>query len=706
MQGDLPSDRGQERDASVDMPVATADGGLARTPEDASASDIEDDVVLWRGGDAEIFVGAPVDAREGGLHPPVFVLPASFVVSHSPMFGTEPDLTARLQGAYDPLLVDLDGDGLLDVVLSDGGKSLSCFAQSKAGAFRALHGIDMGPRYRFDLVKVADVNADGLGDIVLVRYPDENGWYHAELAVHWQRSEGFRDEPDVRMAFLPAASDDSSTCVRTYALSIDDMDGDGRPDILALSAVAQRTSISCSYSQGFAQIFTQAADGSFSATTTLSPRSSPSTCVICAVELVTGDLDNDGRKDLVILQDAAGAGAGIPLHGHEVLVYPRDAEGFGDAPSQVLKMNQFLRFVELADVNRDGRLDILVRPGEWDQSAGTVDLSSTVPGLSGAFLQTADGTFDAARALVLDDPPADGWASKATRPQTTTWMPKDTNTKSDPLGIAVRDLDGDGDADLVVERKSAPEGLFHQWSGLFATRPDLEVQSLFPDLLAVAKKSTLITFSETSNSKSIGYCDNRLATRVADMDGDGMDDVVAAYAPCAPNQTPDPVTGWYSPDGFKANTYTDLRIHRQRVPARRLAVEIQESKVMLPEGLLKIRATVRNLSQQPAAGVHVRVQAAEAPFIFSYTLDMLANEYEKLADYARESIMKSEAQIKGSRLGPDILIPQIGPGETIPLSISIPVALTRYLETYALFVLVDPEQNTNLLYRRRFDFIH
>jgi hypothetical protein len=33
------------------------------------------------------------------------------------------------------------------------------------------------------------------------------------------------------------------------------------------------------------------------------------------------------------------------------------------------------------------------------------------------------------------------------------------------------------------------------------------------------------------------------------------------------------------------------------------------------------------------------------------------------------------------------------------------VALVRYLQAYALFILVDPDQSTNLIYRRRFDFI-
>ena len=51
------------------------------------------------------------------------------------------------------------------------------------------------------------------------------------------------------------------------------------------------------------------------------------------------------------------------------------------------------------------------------------------------------------------------------------------------------------------------------------------------------------------------------------------------------------------------------------------------------------------------------------------------------------------------------LIPQIDPKETIPLSINIPVTLVSDLRAYALFVLVDPDQSTNLLYRRRFDFI-
>jgi hypothetical protein len=189
------------------------------------------------------------------------------------------------------------------------------------------------------------------------------------------------------------------------------------------------------------------------------------------------------------------------------------------------------------------------------------------------------------------------------------------------------------------------------------------------------------------------------------MDGDHRDDVAVAYSPCAPNWPADPTTGKYPYEGFKPNTYTLIQVYRQRMPERLFAVQVQESAVAPTERVLKIRATIRNLSERPASNLRVHIQAAESPVAFTYTSEMLANRFDELAAQARSWVMKTENRIKGTPLGSDILIPQIGPQEAIPLSISIPVALVRSLESYALFVVVDPDVNTNLLYRRSFDFI-
>lgn len=690
--------------APVDAPAALSDGASPGLAPDSAGSDGgsgADGVVLWPGPDAEIVLGPPVAQPDGGLFPPVFAVPATVIVSHSPLVAAEPDITARIEQVGEPLLVELNGDGLLDLVISD-GRNLFCYLQEKSGTFRAIHGVAMPSDTMFDMVKFGDMNQDGLVDLVLVRYPDEKGWYHPELSVYLQTIEGFSDDPAQVAAIVPAAP-----CSRTYDVFLDDVSGDGRPDIIALSAVDDGSYVRCAYARGIAQIFTQASDGSFSVESQLSLRSAAATGLIWAVSVTTGDLDSDGRKDLVVLQDPAGNGSGIPLHGHEVLVYPQGTEGFAATPTQVLNMGQYLRTVDLADVNDDGRLDILARPGEWSKNEGRIDISDTITGLSGVFLQSADGSFDAARALVLDDPPTDGMAGSARAPSFNTWvwLPAGTDKKFDPLGIAVRDSDGDLARDLVVEWKSVPEGIFRQEMGLFATTPDIEVQSLFPALVAAAKQPVAISFQP--NSSSMGTtCNNRLAYRVADMDGDHRDDVAVAYSPCAPNWPADPATGKYPYEGFKPNTYTLIQVHRQRAPERHFAIEVQEAAVAPTDRALKIRATIRNLSEQPASNLRVRIQAAESPPMFNYTLDMLLSRFDEMAAQARSWVTKSENRIKGTPLGPDILIPQIGPRETIPLSISIPVAWVRDLESYALFVVVDPDENTNLLYRRSFDFIH
>jgi hypothetical protein len=426
------------------------------------------------------------------------------------------------------------------------------------------------------------------------------------------------------------------------------------------------------------------------------PRASAATCRICAQALATGDLDGDGNKDLVALQTGTLGGSAA---GFDSLIYPQNDGVFAAAPAQVLTTGQLFTAVTLDDVNGDGRLDVLARPDVFSILAPFTNLTEATPGLSSVFLQKEDGTFDAARNLTLDG-----------------WLPADTDVKRQLVGTDVFDVDRDGSRDLVVRRSgtsdmmyrqfAAVEGLFRQENHLFATTPDVEVQRLFADLVAVAKQTTTVYYqpadggsvSTTGHMSSLDYS-------MTDMDGDGRQDLVAAFAPFAPNVAPDPVTGKYPAAGFQANTYTDVRVHLQRPMERWLRVEVSRTDVVPSEHLLKIEATVHNLGKSAAVNVHVRVLVAESPFMWETDLGILSLGVEKMTEAGRKLIMDAEKRIRGEALSPDILIPRIDPDETVPLSIDVPVALVPNLTLRAVFLVVDPDTSTNLLYRRSYDFI-
>ena len=482
----------------------------------------------------------------------------------------------------------------------------------------------------------------------------------------------------------------SVTCDRTYFLVADDMNGDGRPDLVALTELEHNglfSSSECGFDTSVARVFLQDASGSFSLASSFSPRSSDAICRACAIALATGDFDNDGEKDLAVIQDRHLISSTADYPGREVLTYPQTGGVFAADPVQVLTLRQYLKVVSFTDVNTDGRLDLLARSADWGFYGPNIETAGFTPGLSGVFLQKDDGSFDDARTVAPDG-----------------WLPADTDSKVDPIGIDIRDIDLDGAKDLVVERKSVVEGLFRQERGLFASTPDLEVQSLFPEWVSGAKQSITVTFIPNSSvvSRTVRA---HLAYAMADMNGDGRQDIVAAYQPFAPNVAPDPATGMYPYPGFQPNTYTELHVHLQRAISRRFVVEIQQSRVSVDERVLHIQATVHNLAGAAVENVRVRVIAASSPVMTQTTQGILAGGPDKMAEFGAAWVNREENQVRGDPLGPDILISRIEADETIPLAIDVPVALVPDLDVRCLFVLVDPDEGTNLIYRRKYDFI-
>jgi len=333
---------------------------------------------------------------------------------------------------------------------------------------------------------------------------------------------------------------------------------------------------------------------------------------------------------------------------------------------------------------------VLVRPGKVDDAGVATALRFGKPGLSGVYLGTPSGTFEGANTLQVSlGVPYETWSTQ-------------------PFGIDIRDVDGDGARDLAVNRFNWSESIYLKHRGFYGTTPNVEAGTVLGDVLALSEQVVEVKLDETPESSAIGLKGklNRLGYRLVDVDGDGREDFVAALAPFAPNSTLDPQTGSYGPSAtFEPNTYTDLRLHLQRAPERRISVELPAIQVDAGDQILRVRLKLTNLAKTRADNVRVRLLTHSIPLAYHLTPAMLAAEYDTYAAEVRAMIDVQEATILGNPLGDDLLIPRIEPGATLVLEVAAPVAFVNDLVGYALYAVVDPETTRQVLYKTAYDFI-
>ena len=288
---------------------------------------------------------------------------------------------------------DLDGDGRRDLAAVSAGigmepVQLRVLYQQPNGTLAAPVAMDGGLACAPQAVLAADVDGDGRTDLVV------GGG--CGLAVLRQGSDG-RMSPQVLttgqstlLAVVPQAADGRMSILtqgvvgnvehwrqtgqglftataafpqamnNTNSAAVADFDGDGRADIVLSGLLAS------SNGGGLAVLYQQA-DGSFGRV-----RELPPTLDLAVNDVAAGDLNGDGRPDIVF---STGGNAptyiGLVMQRADGSFAPMSSMGTYDIPHAVL----------VADVTGDGRVDVLVSHLGWLAV--------------GIYVQAADGTLAA-----------------------------------------------------------------------------------------------------------------------------------------------------------------------------------------------------------------------------------------------------------------------------------------------------------------------
>ncbi len=432
------------------------------------------------------------------------------------------------QQPVDIAVADFDGDGHPDLVTANytvGGRTVSVLLGSGDGSFRLAGSYAAGPFTT--AVAVGDFNGDGRPDIVTAN-PTGSVREDGTATVLLGNGDG---------TFRVMAPFAAGPGVR--AVTVADLNQDGTPDLVAPN-----------HRGGPLTVLLGNGNGTFRAPVGLSVGPIPESAILA-------DLNGDGVPDLVTANDMSSGTVRVLLGNgdgtyHSGVSYPAGA--YPDA-------------VAAADVNGDGILDLLT-PNSSTNSVSVL-------------LGNGDGSFQASRSFATGSTPVDLQAADVNGDGILDLVTADLNASAGggavsvllgngdgtfrspltyavgayPESVAVADVNGDGEPDLLVAFEGNPsladgavgiffgngDGTFQPLRTVFAGPAPVAVKVAdlngdgIPDL-AVANYtgpgnvSVLLGIGDgtfqTPQSYSAGFALNSLA--VVDVNGDGIPDLAAA----------------------------------------------------------------------------------------------------------------------------------------------------------------------------------
>jgi hypothetical protein len=320
--------------------------------------------------------------------------------------------------AYSLAVVDVDGDGKPDIVVANqcasiapnllcsGDGSVGVLLGNGDGTFQTAVTYDSGGDFAFSVV-VADVNGDGKPDIVVANQgcAENAGCQNGVVGVLLGNGDGTFQ---TAVLYSPGG-------YQPYSVAVADVNGDGKPDLLVAN---QCVSIS-NCNNGLVGMLLGNGDGTFQTAVTYDSGGEYSTSVAVA------DVNGDGKPDIVVTnrcastvnnECSANGSVGVLL-----------GTGGGNFQTAVTYNSGGAAAVSVAvdDVDGDGKPDIVL----LNQCASIVNNQCSANGSVGVLLGNGDGTFQTA--VTYD------------------------SGGVEPSSVTVSDVNGDGNADLLVANQCA-----------------------------------------------------------------------------------------------------------------------------------------------------------------------------------------------------------------------------------------------------------
>jgi hypothetical protein len=444
---------------------------------------------------------------------------------------------------------DVNGDGRADLIVanySDNTVSVLLNTTTPGAAstpsFATQHTFATGSHPYS--VTTADVNGDGKLDLVIANFSSNNVSVLLNTTAPGATTPSF------------AAGQTFTTGSFPYFVSAADVNGDGKPDLVAANVLGNTISVLLNTTVPGATTPSFATQQSF--TTGSTPQS-----------IAIADINGDGKPDFIT---ANGNGSSVSVILNTTTLGAATAS-FG--ARQTLPTGSLTVFVASADFNGDGKTDLL--EVNYGANTASVLLNNSVPGAStpsfAARQSFASGSFPYAAAAA--DLNGDGkpdliianygdndisilFNTTATGATTLTFTaPQTFGTGNFTQSIAVADLNGDGKPDVIVQ--SATDGnisVLLNTTATGATTPSFAARQNFavgsiaffvaaadvngdgkPDLIvANAGSNNVSVLLNTSSAGTLSFAaqqtfavgGNPKSVAIADINGDGKPDIIAA----------------------------------------------------------------------------------------------------------------------------------------------------------------------------------
>jgi hypothetical protein len=421
------------------------------------------------------------------------------------------DVSADTDNTRSVALGDVDGDGDLDVVAGNGGQTNRLYLNNgTADPFNGVSGSDISTDAD-STISVALGDVDGDGDLDLVA---GNSGYN-RLYLNNGTASPFSGV---------SGSNISTDTHTTYSVVLGDVDGDGDLDLVAGNSGYNRLYLN----NGTSDPFNGGVGSSISADNDLT------------ISVALGDVDGDGDLDLV----AGNNGQTNRLYLNDGTANPFS----GVVGSDISADAQPTSSLALGDVDGDGDLDLVA--GNYNQTNRLYLNNGTFNPFNAVSGSNISSDVHSTRSVALGDVDGDGDLDLVAGNDGQTNRLYLNNGTSDlfsgvsgssisadshtTYSVALGDVDGDGDLDLVA-------GNYNQTNRLYLNN------------------GTANPFNGVSGSNVSADTHNTISVALGDVDGDGDLDLVAGNYHQANrlylnNGTSDPFNGVSGSD-ISADTY-------------------------------------------------------------------------------------------------------------------------------------------------------